>query len=146
MSPAALEQCVIDIFANQTFENIQRIRRHGSYQKSEVVPKIITASCRNFHSGVPNALNQLIVRKQNGTYWISPKATRSYYFSAGINCDGEMFFRTTGKALYSLITRHPDDKSNSVEVAKEALRRASILGEPIRIQQRLTRYYNRYLV
>ncbi|XP_063908904.1 intermembrane lipid transfer protein VPS13C-like isoform X2 [Zophobas morio] len=129
MSPAALEQCVIDIFANQTFENIQRIRRHGSYQKSEVVPKIITASCRNFHSGVPNALNQLIVRKQN----------------AGINCDGEMFFRTTGKALYSLITRHPDDKSNSVEVAKEALRRASILGEPIRIQQRLTRYYNRYL-
>jgi hypothetical protein len=66
MSPAALEQCVIDIFANQTIENIQRIRRHGSYQKSEVVPKMITASCRNFHSGVPNALNQLIVKKQNG--------------------------------------------------------------------------------
>jgi hypothetical protein len=67
-------------------------------------------------------------------------------FPAGINCDGEMFFRTTGKALYSLITRHPDDKSDSVEVAREALRRASILGEPIRIQQRLTRYYNKYLV
>ncbi|EEZ98160.2 hypothetical protein TcasGA2_TC000586 [Tribolium castaneum] len=129
MSPAALEACVVDIFAHQTIENIQRIRRHGSYQKSEVVPKIITTSCRNFHTGVPNALNQLIVRKQN----------------AGINCDGEMFFRTTGKALFSLMTRHPDEKSDSVEVAKEALRRASILGEPIRIQQRLTRYYNRYL-
>ncbi|RZC35875.1 vacuolar protein sorting-associated protein 13A-like, partial [Asbolus verrucosus] len=129
MSPAALEQCVVDIFAHQSIENIQRIRRHGSYQKSEIVPKMITTSCKNFHSGVPNALNQLIVRKQN----------------AGINCDGEMFFRTTGKALYSLITRHPDDKSDSVDVAKEALRRASILGEPIRIQQRLTRYYNKYL-
>lgn len=69
MSPAALEQCVVDIFANQTIENIQRIRRHGSYQKSELVPKIITASSRNFHNGVPNALNQLIVKKQNG--WLN---------------------------------------------------------------------------
>lgn len=64
----------------------------------------------------------------------------------GLNCDGEMFFRTTGKALQSLITRHPDEKSDSVEVAREALRRASILGEPIKIHQRLTRYKNKHLV
>lgn len=63
-----------------------------------------------------------------------------------MNFDGEMFFRTTGKALLSLITRHPDEKSDSVEVASEALKRASILGEPIKIHQRLTRYQNKYLV
>lgn len=57
-----------------------------------------------------------------------------------------MFFRTTGKALLSLITRHPDEKSDSVEVAKEALRRASLLGEPIKIHRRLTRYCNKHLV
>ncbi|KAJ8959925.1 hypothetical protein NQ314_006127, partial [Rhamnusium bicolor] len=129
MSPAAVEACVVDIFANQNIENIQRIRRHGSYHKSEIVPKTITISSRNFTTGVPNALSQLIVKNQN----------------AGINCDGEMFFRTTGKALLSLITRHPDEKSDSVEVAREALRRASILGEPIKTHQRLTRYCNRYL-
>ncbi|KAG5885876.1 hypothetical protein JTB14_019139 [Gonioctena quinquepunctata] len=129
MSPVAVEACVVDIFANQNIENIQRIRRHGSYHKSEIVPKTITISSRNFVTGVPNALSQLIVKNQN----------------AGINCDGEMFFRTTGKALQSLITRHPDDKSDSVEVAQEALRRASILGEPIKIHQRLTRYKNKYL-
>lgn len=60
--------------------------------------------------------------------------------------DGEVFFRGTGKALFSLITRHPDDKSDNVQIAVEALRRASILGEPVRIHQRLTRYYNTYLV
>nr|XP_023015371.1 vacuolar protein sorting-associated protein 13C-like isoform X2 [Leptinotarsa decemlineata] len=128
MSPVAVEACVVDIFANQNIENIQRIRRHGSYHKSEIVPKAITISSRNFATGVPNALSQLIVKNQNG-----------------INCDGEMFFRTTGKALQSLITRHPDEKSDSVEVAQEALRRASILGEPIKIHQRLTRYKNKYL-
>lgn len=57
-----------------------------------------------------------------------------------------MFFKGTGKALLSLITRHPDEKSDSVQVAMEALHRASILGEPIRIHQRLTRYCNSYLV
>ncbi|CAH1186159.1 unnamed protein product [Phyllotreta striolata] len=129
MSPAAVEACVVDIFANQNIENIQRIRRHGSYHKSEIVPKTVTISSRNFVTGVPNALGQLIVTNQN----------------AGLNCDGEMFFRTTGKALQSLITRHPDDKSDSVEVAKEALRRASILGEPIRMHLRLTRYKNKHL-
>ncbi|KAJ8960584.1 hypothetical protein NQ318_013873 [Aromia moschata] len=105
MSPAAVEACVVDIFANQNIENIQRIRRHGSYHKSEIVPKTITISSRNFTAGVPNALSQLIVNSQN----------------AGINCDGEMFFRTTGKALLSLITRHPDEKSDSVEVARGGL-------------------------
>lgn len=63
-----------------------------------------------------------------------------------MNYDGEMFFRTTGKALLSLITRHPDEKSDSVEVAREALRRASLLGEPIKVHQRLTRFRNKYLV
>lgn len=63
-----------------------------------------------------------------------------------MSCDGEMFFRTTGKALFSLITRHPDDKSDSVEVAREAIRRASILGEPIKVHQRVNRYRNTYLV
>ncbi|CAH1112949.1 unnamed protein product [Psylliodes chrysocephalus] len=128
MSPVAVEACVVDIFINQNIENIQRIRRHGSYHKSEIVPKTITISSRNFATGVPNALSQLIVINQNG-----------------LNCDGEMFFRTTGKALQSLITRHPDEKSDSVEVAREALRRASILGEPIKIHQRLTRYKNKHL-
>ncbi|CAH1961424.1 unnamed protein product [Acanthoscelides obtectus] len=128
MSPAAVEACVTDIFANQNMENIQRMRRHGSYHKSEILPKAITISSRNFSTGVPNALSQLIVKTQNG-----------------IHCDGEMFFRTTGKALVSLITRHPDEKSDSVEVAREALRRASLLGEPIKIHQRLTRYRNKYL-
>lgn len=129
MSPAALEQSIVDIFANQSIENIQRIRRHGSYQKSEVIPKSITSSCRNFAVGVPNALNQLIVPNR----------------SSATNNDGEIFFRTTGRALLSLVTRHPDEKSDSVELAKEALRRASILGEPIRIHQRLARYRNKYL-
>ncbi|XP_045467694.1 vacuolar protein sorting-associated protein 13C-like [Harmonia axyridis] len=127
MSPAALEQSIIDIFANQSVEYIQRIRRHGSYQKSDVIPRSITSPCRNFHSGVPIALNQLIVRGQG----------------AGVNNDGEMFFRTTGKVLLSLVTRHPDDKTDCVELAREALKRASILGEPIRIHQRLIRYRNR---
>lgn len=44
------------------------------------------------------------------------------------------------------MTRHPDDKSNSVEVAMEALRRASILGEPVKIHQRLPRFCNSFLV
>ncbi|XP_057653630.1 intermembrane lipid transfer protein VPS13A-like [Diorhabda carinulata] len=128
MSPVAVEASVSDIFVHQNIENIQRIRRHGSYHKSEIVPKTITISSRNFVTGVPNALDQLIVKNQNG-----------------INCDGETFFRTTGKALQSLITRHPDEKSDSVEVAKEALRRASILGEPIKIHQRLPRFKNKHL-
>lgn len=89
MSPAALEQCVIDIFANQTIENIQRIRRHGSYQKSEVVPKMITASCRNFHSGVPNALNQLIVKKQNGKVCFGRFAVRKCVFQLGSTVMGK---------------------------------------------------------
>lgn len=65
---------------------------------------------------------------------------------ANVQCDGERFFKGTGKALLSLITRHPDEKSDSVQVAIEAIKRAVILGEPITIHQRLTRYYNSYLV
>ncbi|KAK9875024.1 hypothetical protein WA026_005834 [Henosepilachna vigintioctopunctata] len=126
MSPAALEQSIVDIFTNQSMDYVQRIRRHGSYQKADIIPRSITASCKNFQSGVPIALNQLIVRGQN----------------AGVSNDGEMFFRTTGKVLLSLVTRHPDEKTDCVELAKEALRRASILGEPIKIHQRLTRYKN----
>lgn len=65
---------------------------------------------------------------------------------ANVQCDGERFFKGTGKALLSLITRHPDEKSDSVQVAIEALKRAVILGEPITIHQRLTRYFNAHLV
>lgn len=130
MSPAALEQCITDIFTNQNIENIQRIRRHGSYQKSGTIPKCITASSKDYKTGVPLALDQLIAKGINGTAF----------------CNGELFFRGVGKALLSLITRQPDDKSNSVQVATEALRRASILGEPVRVHQRLTRYSNKYFV
>lgn len=66
MSPAAVEACVTDIFMNQNLENIVRIRRHGSFHKSEIMPKAITISSRNFVSGVPNAVNQLIVKNPNG--------------------------------------------------------------------------------
>lgn len=66
MSPAAVEACVTDIFMNQNIENIQRMRRHGSFHKSELIPKTITISSRNFLTGVPNALNQLIVKNYNG--------------------------------------------------------------------------------
>ncbi|KAF5301566.1 hypothetical protein FQR65_LT08871 [Abscondita terminalis] len=129
MSPAALEQCVAEIFTNQSIENTQRIRRHDSYHKTSSIPLSITASSKNFSTGVTLALNQIIAKNtQNGMHY-----------------DGEVFFRGTGKALFSLITRHPDDKSDNVQVAMEALRRACILGEPVRIHQRLTRYCNPYL-
>lgn len=130
MSPAALEQCITDIFTNQNIENIQRIRRHGSYQKCGTVPKSIAASSKDFRTGVPLALDQLIAKGVNGT----------------AHCSGELFFRGVGKALLSLITRQPDDKSNSVQVAAEALRRASILGEPVRVHHRLARYSSRHFV
>ncbi|KAK9681109.1 hypothetical protein QE152_g38565 [Popillia japonica] len=129
MSTAALGQCIVDIFVNQNVDNIQRIRRHNSYHKSSIVPKSITASSRNFNPGVVLALEQVILRNHSG----------------GLQCDGEIFFRGTGKALHSIITRHPDDRSNHVQVAIEALRRATILGEPVKIHQRLARYYNKHL-
>ncbi|KAK5650330.1 hypothetical protein RI129_001359 [Pyrocoelia pectoralis] len=129
MSPAALEQCVLEIFAHQSVENTHRIRRHDSYHKTSSVPKSVTTLSKNFNTGVTLALSQLIARNtQNGMHY-----------------DGEVFFRGTGKALFSLITRHPDDKSDNVQVAIEALRRAYILGEPICIHQRLTRYCNPHL-
>lgn len=55
-------------------------------------------------------------------------------------CDGEMFFKTSGKALLSLLTKHPDDKCDFVEIAREALQRAVFLREPIKIHQRPPRY------
>lgn len=128
MSPAALEQCITEIFVNQNIENIQRIQRHGSYQKTGAIPKSITQSSKDLKTGMPLALDQIFA-----------KAT------AISGCNGELFFRGTGKALFSLITRHPDEKSNNVEVAIEALRRASLLGEPVKIYQRLTRVCNVFL-
>ncbi|KAB0792527.1 hypothetical protein PPYR_14486 [Photinus pyralis] len=129
MSPAALEQCVLETFAHQSIENTHRIRRHDSYHKTSTVPKSVTTLSKNFNTGVTIALSQLIAKhSQNGMHY-----------------DGEVFFRGTGKALFSLITRHPDDKSDNVQVAIEALRRACILGEPISIHQRLTRYCNPHL-
>lgn len=79
-----------------------------------------------------------VVFKNRSAFWFE-------LFLANTQCDGERFFKGTGKALLSLITRHPDEKSDSVQVAIEAIKRASILGEPIKIHQRLTRYYNNYL-
>ncbi|XP_017782614.1 PREDICTED: vacuolar protein sorting-associated protein 13A-like [Nicrophorus vespilloides] len=129
MSSVALEQSIMEIFNNQNIENIQRIRRHGLYHNACMLPKSITSSSRNFNPGVMLALDQIIAKSQ----------------TAGIQTDGELFFRGTGKALISLVTRHPDEKSNSVHVAMEALKRASLLGEPIKIHQRLTRYTNFHL-
>ncbi|GJQ74448.1 hypothetical protein Trydic_g21318 [Trypoxylus dichotomus] len=129
MSTASLGQCIVDIFVNQYVDTLQRIRRHSSYHKSSIVSKSITASSRNFNPGVVLALEQVILRNHSG----------------GLQRDGEIFFRGTGKALHSLVTRHPDDGSNHVQVAIEALRRAAILGEPVKIHQRLTRYSNSHL-
>lgn len=66
MSSAALEQCVMDIFTNQTIENIQRIRRHGSYQKSSGIPKNVTSISKHFNPGVILALNQIMVKNTSG--------------------------------------------------------------------------------
>lgn len=131
MSPAALEQSISEVYSNQNLDGLQRIKKRGTYQRYEITrPKELTASSRDLKMGVPLALEQLIAKGINGTSF----------------CNGELFFRGVGKALFSLMTRQPEDRSNSVQVAIEALRRASILGEPVRIHQRLTRYYNRYLV
>lgn len=65
MSPAALEQCVTDIFANQTIENIQRIRRLGSYHKSNSMPKCISLFSKNFNPGVIFALDQIMAKNQS---------------------------------------------------------------------------------
>lgn len=65
MSPAALEQCATEIFSNQSIETIQRIRRHGSYHNTTSVPRSITASSKNFETGVTLALNQLITKNSH---------------------------------------------------------------------------------
>lgn len=71
MSPAALEQCVAEIFTNQSIDNIQRIRRHSSYHKTNNIPKGITALCKSFNTGVTLALDQLIARNiHNGRYYL----------------------------------------------------------------------------
>ncbi|KAL1509464.1 hypothetical protein ABEB36_004192 [Hypothenemus hampei] len=130
MSPAALETCIQDIFPNFNWEtNHSKNRKResaSSYERDEMLLKFIVNSGKNFELSVPIALSQLFVKNFNGNS----------------QCDGEMFFKTSGKALFSLITRHPDDKSDCVELVHEALRRALVLGEPIRIHQRLTRYRN----
>lgn len=66
MSSAALEQCVLDIFSNQTVENMQRTRRHCSYQKSTGLPKNINSISKRFNPGVILALNQIIVKNATG--------------------------------------------------------------------------------
>ncbi|XP_050293548.1 intermembrane lipid transfer protein VPS13C-like [Anthonomus grandis grandis] len=134
MSPAAIETCILDVFPNLNLENCvfgkNSIRKRGSEAASDkedcVLPKIVAQSAKHFELAVPLALEQLFVKNYGGN----------------IQCDGEMFFKTSGKALLSLITRHPDEKSDCVELAREALRRALILGEPIKIHQRVTRYKN----
>ncbi|XP_030755861.1 vacuolar protein sorting-associated protein 13A-like [Sitophilus oryzae] len=132
MSPAALETCVLDVFPNLNLDLAQLkcvIRKRNSDNRGdreEILPKIVANCGKTFAVGVPIALAQLFVKNHN----------------VNIQCDGEMFFKTTGKALYSLITRHPDEKSDCIELAREALKRASLLGEPIKIHQRLTRYRN----
>ncbi|XP_025830546.1 vacuolar protein sorting-associated protein 13C [Agrilus planipennis] len=128
MSTAALEQMISNVFSNQMLDNIYRLGRHGSYQKNYFVPTAVLDGYRNFHIGVTLALEQLIIKNNRGVLY-----------------DGETFFKSTGKALLSLITRHPDDKSNSIVIATEALHRAALLNEPIHIQQRLTRYCNIYM-
>ncbi|XP_060526445.1 intermembrane lipid transfer protein VPS13C-like isoform X2 [Cylas formicarius] len=131
MSPAAMETCIMDIFPSLNLDNLQtrpKRKASGELSNNELL-KMVTASGKNFNVSVPVALAQLIVKNHN----------------VSIQSDGEMFFKTTGKALFSLISRHPDEKTDHVELAREALRRASILGEPIRIHQRLTRYRNTIL-
>lgn len=66
MSPAALEQCITDIFVNQNLENIQRIQRHGSYQMTGTVPSCITASSKDLKTGVPLAFDQLFMGGMSG--------------------------------------------------------------------------------
>lgn len=63
MSTAALEQCIMDTFAHQSIENIQRVRRYSSYHN---VPRSITNSCKNFNVGVTLAFQQLIAYNHNG--------------------------------------------------------------------------------
>ncbi|XP_066252577.1 intermembrane lipid transfer protein VPS13A-like [Euwallacea similis] len=133
MSPAALETCILDVFPNFNIEQASHSKhsiKRGSVtvvrnnNDSAILPKSIVKSGRSFEVAVPIALSQLFIKSYN---------VNSY-------CDGEMFFKTSGKALISLITKHQDEKSDFVEIAKESLRRAFILGEPIKIHQRLTRY------
>ncbi|KAH1005296.1 hypothetical protein HUJ04_006309 [Dendroctonus ponderosae] len=131
MSPAAWETCILDVFPNFNLESCKtKPSRKKQKNAEEILPRVVSNCGKSFEVGVPIALAQLFVKNYNAALPVS------------IQCDGEMFFKTSGKALFSLITRHPDDKADCVELAKEALRRALVLGEPIRIHQRLTRYRN----
>lgn len=78
MSSAALEQCIMDIFSNQTIENIQRTRRHGSYQKSSGLPKNITSVSKRFNPGVILALNQIIVKNVTGKWDLNRPPCQSF--------------------------------------------------------------------
>lgn len=66
MSAAALEQCVSDIFVNQSLENIQRIRRLIAYHKPHTQPRLIALSAKNFNPGVVLALDQIIAKNHIG--------------------------------------------------------------------------------
>lgn len=79
MSPAALEQCIVDIFTNQSIENIQRIRRHGSYHKTSTIPKSITVSSKNFNTGVTMALDQIIAKNTHNGKTIGQGKLRLFY-------------------------------------------------------------------
>ncbi|CAH0559657.1 unnamed protein product [Brassicogethes aeneus] len=123
MSPAALEQSILEIFENINMDEALLTRNQGVYFTSGMFPKLLAASSKNVETGVPIALSQLFTPNQK-TNIVNP----------------EKFFKTTGKALFALLTKYPDGMSDSVEVAVEAVKRASILGEPIQIKRRLTRY------
>lgn len=146
MSPAALETCILDVFPNLNLESAQtKLSRKKEKDSEKALPRIVSTCGKSFEVGVPIALAQLFVKNYNGreiTKTAEGSCLMLVALAVSIQCDGEMFFKTSGKALFSLITRHPDDKADCVELAKEALRRALVLGEPIRIHQRLTRYRN----
>lgn len=143
MSPAALETCILDVFPNLNLDIIAKRKPvHSHHGDDNVFSKVIAVRGKQFEVGVPIALAQLFVKNYSSgsSQKVLMVIINIFSFVATTQCDGEMFFKTSGKALFSLITRHPDDKADCVDLAKEALRRALILGEPIRIHQRLTRY------
>lgn len=144
MSPAALETCILDVFPNFNVDYAggKLVKKRGSVA---VTPrKVVARAGKSFECAVPVALTQLFVKnscgKINFLFCVCVCVVyKSFFLATSIQC-GEIFFKTSGKALYSLLTKHPDDKSDFVEIAREALQRAVFLREPIKIHQRLPRY------
>lgn len=56
----------------------------------------------------------------------------------------ESFFRGSGKALASLMTR--GGVSDCIDVANDAIRRAALMGERINVRQRLHRHIQSRIV